>query len=135
MTNVERPRRRRPWLAIGVASLVLGVLTVGASVPLVMLEATGWPWHASISSDGGRGHAEIDLEGGATEQFTGTTAEAQAWLAEREAELKAERGIPMKIAIGKVLAGTGYLLIGLGGGILLWRSAAFVATRPRAKPA
>jgi hypothetical protein len=132
MTNVEVSRRRtKPWLGIGLSTLALGIVTFAVAVPLTSLEVAGWPWHASISQQADRGDAEIKLENGQVEVFTGTPAQAQAWLDDRQAALKEQHGIPTKIAIGKALTKAGYVLVLLGGGVVLWRVAAALAARRR----
>jgi hypothetical protein len=132
MTNLAvwlgKPRH---WLGIGLGSLALGLVAFAVAVPLASLDTAGWPWLASISQQAQHGHAEIKLEDGQVEAFTGTPAEAQAWLDESQAALKEQYGIPAKVAVGKALIVASYALLLFGGGAVLWRFAAFLAARRR----
>jgi hypothetical protein len=130
MTNVDVARnRQRRWLGIGLGALVLGVVSFAAAVPLASLAVTGWPWHASITEQADQGQAEIALENGHVETFTGTPAEARAWLDARQAALRDQYGIPTKVAVGNAFAVASGVLILFGGGVMLWRFGAFVAAR------
>jgi hypothetical protein len=122
MTSRQGPLPPARWLAIGLAGVVLGFVAFGASVPLRMLEFTGWPWNASVTEQvGAQSRAEIVHEDGHVETFTGTSAEVGAWMARREAELKDEHGLTRKIAVGRALSVVGPALAAAGAMVLMWR--------------
>jgi hypothetical protein len=129
------PSARRPparWPAIGLLSLTLGILAVGASFPLMMLEDSGWPWTASIRNEAGNGSsAELVHDNGKTETFAGTREEVDAWIARRQVELKKEYGLDKKIAAGRALSVTGLILLAVGVGSLPWRLAVRLRGQPR----
>ncbi len=124
-------RRRRPWLATGLASIALGVGLWVASAPLVMYEDTGWPWHASFSTqtEPHRATATVDLGNGEVDSFTGSEEEARAWMERKEAELKTEHGIDTKVAVGHALGYVSYALLALGTAILAGRLLSSVRNR------
>jgi hypothetical protein len=104
-------------------AIVLGVAVLLAGASLLMLHDGGWPWHASISNSAAVGTttAQIIDEDGTAYQFTGSSTEAQHWLDSKQDELKDAHGIPMKIAVGRVLQPLGLAMVLLGLARLLWR--------------
>jgi len=112
----------RRWWVAGTLSLAGGLVAVAASVPLMLLADGGWPWHASVSEVVGvSAHADIQHDDGRVETFTGTVDEAEAWLAQRESQLRREAGIDRKIATGRALAVGGLTLLAAGTATLAWR--------------
>ena len=112
---------RRPVSAA--LAIVLGVVALFLGAYLLTLRDGGWPWQASIRGPVGAGSttAEILEEDGTLHRFVGSPAEAQDWLDSKQDELKDARGIPAKIAVGRVLQPVGLALILLGLAGLLWR--------------
>lgn len=116
-------RRSARW-ALGLLPLSLGVVALVAAGFLLLARDGGWPWHASLTttSEGGSVSATAAIDDDNThQQFTGTPAEAQAWLDRQESALKERHGLTTKIAVGEVLQKIGLLLVASGGGVLLWQ--------------
>lgn len=122
-TRTPLHRRAAP-LTAGLLSLALGLVVLLTAHSLLLLRDGGWPWHASITtrSDSGppSATAEID-DNGEVHRYTGTPAEAHAWLDRTGEELKRAHGITAKIAAGEALRVVGVLLLTVGAGLLLWR--------------
>jgi len=112
---VQRP-------AFAVLAIVLGVVALVAGASLLTLRDGGWPWHAGIAATAGAGTAtaEIIEQDGTAHRFSGTPADAQAWLDNKQDELKDAHDIPAKIAVGRVLRPIGLALVLLGLARLLW---------------
>jgi len=115
VTLIQRP-------AGAVLAIVLGVVALVAGASLLMLRDGGWPWHAGITATAGAGTAtaEIIEADGTAHRFSGSPADAQAWLDSTQEELKDAHGIPAKIAVGSVLQPAGLALVLLGLARLLW---------------
>lgn len=110
------------WLA-AVLLLGLGIASLIASVPLLVLRDGGWPWSTTmtVQTDPPSATATIVEDHGTVHEFTGTPADVQAWVARTEDELKKAHGIPTKIVVGRALAAAGWILLGLGIVFPVWR--------------
>jgi hypothetical protein len=124
MSRESLPARpsRLFWLA-AVLLLGLGVVSLIASVPLLVLRDGGWPWSTTmtVQSHPPSATATIVEDHGTVHEFTGAPTGVQAWVARTEDELKKAHGIPTKIAVGRVLGVAGWILLGSGIVLSIWR--------------
>jgi hypothetical protein len=128
-------RRRRLWLVIGILCLPLGISAVLGGAPLALLEVSGGPWNTTIYAEPGGDRVVLQFDDGRVEEFTGSPADATAWVSKRQNELKLAYGFDHKIALGRGLVVTGFSLLAIGIAVLLWRLVAFLALRrTRARP-
>lgn len=128
-----RARPGRPFWLAAVLVVWLGIASLIASVPLLLLRDGGWPWLTSITEQDQPRSATATIEDhGRVHEFTGTPPDVQAWVARTEDELKKAHGVPTKIAVGRVLAAAGWTLLGVGIVVPILRVLAYVmGTRAR----
>ncbi|MFC0437871.1 hypothetical protein [Kutzneria buriramensis] len=122
-------RRRHLWLAIGILCFPLGIAAILSGAPLAFLEVGGWPWNTTIYGEPGTDHVVLQFDDGRVEEFTGSPADATAWVSKRHEELKLAYGFDHKIALGRALCITGFSLLAVGVVVLLWRLVTFVVRR------
>ena len=133
MRAMARTSRR----SAGVTAVLLGVIMWMVSVPLTALDEDGWPWLAGLTTttDAGRtwSTAEVRDTDGTVYEFTGTPADAGAWLAATQQHLKSEHGITARVMIGRGLAVAAPILVAMGAALLLslgLRRSAGLSRRP-----